>query len=839
MKICPYCESELSDTARKCKFCWEWVNARLPKGDKYLSNEKFIEILWKWPVEINKIEYITDEQVDILFNSPFFNQGSLELNWLKEITDKQAECFSSYKWHLRLSLLSLKKITNKQLELFTKFWGDYLCFQINDNKIELEVVMFDSWNEIWCYVDLCTTIYWLSWIEDEQLNILINSGGIVNIKTNQITDSQTMIISLFWWTCISLEWTSITNKQAEILSKFAWERLKISWNISEEQKTIITKYNLYINNDEQGINDYIFDKRIDDNNYIDWENIVGVESCNNNSETLRLFFFDTETTWKDPHVEQIIQFWWIYWVYNKNTWKFEEKDRINQLVRPTKKIPEEASKVHWLYNKDLEWYGLIGEYIYEFLSFIKKADFVVWHNIEYDKTILIAETKRLNIPFDFSKVKWVDTMKPCTSLVQIPAPERSNDKYKWPKLIELHKFLFGKEFEDAHDAMADITATKDCFVELCNKYDFYGNWKFREKIERSDKSHTKNIIQSEESSSKSIDEVHQMFNEVQNFTQRVWKDSYVHPDDKDRFFDEIDINDENLRIEFMRNRKDFLEDWKHEIKLIKIKNKLFKSFDVKNINWERYYNIDYKYYPIEEVSISVGEWIINEEVWLKYYKNCYVPYDDRPWYCVVPNVYYTPYGKFKVLIDDKLYYPEKAVISYNYTSSPRNSSHKRTHWLDKDSPLFLLSDIKEIDGISYIKYDIEKIDNEYYYKSYNSHYGFDCYYSLNKIKVKNYTDEDFLFHIDVETDKPSKVLYNDGEIYDISELVEVEGMYWKNFVLKKDVSLEKDWKYYDEWGIFKLKREEAEKKDDIWCLILAIIWIIVMIILFFNSDFYK
>lgn len=38
--------------------------------------------------------------------------------------------------------------------------------------------------------------------------------------------------------------------------------------------------------------------------------------------------------------------------------------------------------------------------------------------------------------------------------------------YKWPKLQEAYKWAFGKEFEDAHDAMADLTATKDLFFEM-------------------------------------------------------------------------------------------------------------------------------------------------------------------------------------------------------------------------------------------------------------------------------------------------------------------------------------------------------------------------------------
>jgi exonuclease RNase T and DNA polymerase III len=40
---------------------------------------------------------------------------------------------------------------------------------------------------------------------------------------------------------------------------------------------------------------------------------------------------------------------------------------------------------------------------------------------------------------------------------------------KWPKLMELYTKLFGQEFDGAHDAMADIVATKECFFELIRR----------------------------------------------------------------------------------------------------------------------------------------------------------------------------------------------------------------------------------------------------------------------------------------------------------------------------------------------------------------------------------
>ena len=72
--------------------------------------------------------------------------------------------------------------------------------------------------------------------------------------------------------------------------------------------------------------------------------------------------------------------------------------------------------------------------------------------------MLKAEAKRLNINFNFDQVRWIDTMKSTSELIP--------GKKKRPKLQELYTFLFGKPFEGAHDAMADIRATKDCFLQL-------------------------------------------------------------------------------------------------------------------------------------------------------------------------------------------------------------------------------------------------------------------------------------------------------------------------------------------------------------------------------------
>lgn len=180
---------------------------------------------------------------------------------------------------------------------------------------------------------------------------------------------------------------------------------------------------------------------------------------------MKLFFFDTETTGINPSKDRIIQFGAIYGEYDPQTEQFNELERINQYINIEGEIPYWASQVHGIYKRDLEGYGYIDEYIDEFLFYMGKSDYVIGHNVEFDRNMIIAEAKRLRHNFNFDEVRWVDTMKPTTEFVNGKGGRR-------PKLIKLHEKLFGIGFDGAHDAMADIIATKDCFLEL-KKYGFF------------------------------------------------------------------------------------------------------------------------------------------------------------------------------------------------------------------------------------------------------------------------------------------------------------------------------------------------------------------------------
>jgi len=99
-----------------------------------------------------------------------------------------------------------------------------------------------------------------------------------------------------------------------------------------------------------------------------------------------------------------------------------------------------------------------------FMAAKQQADFLVAHNMSYDHPITWAEILRAGLQPRTGLVK-ICTMRRSTKYCNIPGKRGP----KWPKLEELHEILFGKGFEGAHDAMADITATKDCFFELVRR----------------------------------------------------------------------------------------------------------------------------------------------------------------------------------------------------------------------------------------------------------------------------------------------------------------------------------------------------------------------------------
>lgn len=96
----------------------------------------------------------------------------------------------------------------------------------------------------------------------------------------------------------------------------------------------------------------------------------------------------------------------------------------------------------------------------------------VAHNFDFDSNVIAAEYWRLGefvAPWNINgaPLKWMIktfcTMRASTNVCKLPG-RRSG--FKWPKLEELHKFLFGTDFVGAHAALNDVQACAKCYFEL-------------------------------------------------------------------------------------------------------------------------------------------------------------------------------------------------------------------------------------------------------------------------------------------------------------------------------------------------------------------------------------
>lgn len=179
--------------------------------------------------------------------------------------------------------------------------------------------------------------------------------------------------------------------------------------------------------------------------------------------------FDCETTglpknWKAKIFDldnwpRVIQLAWL--VSDKNG---VDLSRGNVLIKPDGwKMPTDK---FWIENgftqEKSEAEGIpIKEALELFVEDLKKCEYLISHNMSFDYNVVGAEMIRAG-------VKGKKNIKICTKemgtvFCKIPG---NYGKYKWPKLIELHMKLFNEGFDNAHDALADVIACKDCFFGL-------------------------------------------------------------------------------------------------------------------------------------------------------------------------------------------------------------------------------------------------------------------------------------------------------------------------------------------------------------------------------------
>ena len=135
-------------------------------------------------------------------------------------------------------------------------------------------------------------------------------------------------------------------------------------------------------------------------------------------------------------------------------------------------IPYDSEKIHGISTELAAQEGVaLTEVLEKFNIALEKSTFVVGQNVGFDINIMGAEFYRKSIASNLMELPVLDTCTETTAqLCQIPGGR--GGKFKLPTLTELHQFLFGEPFAEAHNASADVEATTRCFLELVRRQVF-------------------------------------------------------------------------------------------------------------------------------------------------------------------------------------------------------------------------------------------------------------------------------------------------------------------------------------------------------------------------------
>jgi DNA polymerase III epsilon subunit-like protein len=175
-----------------------------------------------------------------------------------------------------------------------------------------------------------------------------------------------------------------------------------------------------------------------------------------------ILFLDTETTGVNPKLDRLVQIAWI-----AATERGEEISRSSMLVRPDGfVIPYGAARVHGITTEMAIRSGIpLKQTLQQLTTAGKGVALLVAHNLSYDLGILKGEFHRAGLVYPFSLTPGICTMKASTNYCRLPKAG-GNAGFKYPKLDELYRHLFGYDFLNAHNAEADTEACMKCYFRL-------------------------------------------------------------------------------------------------------------------------------------------------------------------------------------------------------------------------------------------------------------------------------------------------------------------------------------------------------------------------------------
>ena len=194
------------------------------------------------------------------------------------------------------------------------------------------------------------------------------------------------------------------------------------------------------------------------------------------TDETKILFFDTETSGfiskKIPfdHPDQA----WTVQIGAILADKDGDLAKMNTIIKANgRSMNPFAQKVHGISPEKADEEGVEElEVAEEFGLLLKQADMMVCHNLDFDMQYVrqLLERNSEGLSDEARSTLYLDIPGYCTmkdkAVIKFCGLKNKAGRPKWPKLIELHQILFKEDFDGAHDAFADITATKRCFFAL-------------------------------------------------------------------------------------------------------------------------------------------------------------------------------------------------------------------------------------------------------------------------------------------------------------------------------------------------------------------------------------
>ncbi len=164
-----------------------------------------------------------------------------------------------------------------------------------------------------------------------------------------------------------------------------------------------------------------------------------------------LVFFDLETTGTNINSDRIVEICYLKVYPNGN----EETKTMR--INPEMHIPEQASAVHGIYDKDVADCPTFKDVARRIAADIEGCDLAGFNSNRFDIPVLAEEFLRAGVDVDLMKHKFVD--------VQV-----IYHKLEQRTLSAAYKFYCEKNLEDAHTAEADTRATYEVLKAQLDKY---------------------------------------------------------------------------------------------------------------------------------------------------------------------------------------------------------------------------------------------------------------------------------------------------------------------------------------------------------------------------------